>query len=73
MKITLDLIDALLLRGWTIRGINGEIAFRDPSGISGSDYRCRSLAWVFPEPVADWIREHVPMTASEREQSARDW
>lgn len=65
MKITLELVDILVWKGWEIRPVNGHVEFREPDGISGPDYQCENLSGDFPPAVAEWIRLNVPMTFPE--------
>ena len=68
MKVTLNLLEALLERCWSIQGRRDPdggpndriIEYRDPTGLSGWDYRAKRLD-EFPRPVADWIWENIPM------------
>ena len=59
MKVTTDFLEALLVRGWSIRGVNGCIEFRDPHGVSGQDFKVENLG-EFPPAVEHWILENIP-------------
>lgn len=60
MKPTVELLEALLCRGWMIRGVNDHIEYRCPDGLSGSMYHADDLT-EFPDAVAAWIWANVPM------------
>lgn len=69
MNVTMELLGALLERGWSIQGRrypgnrpDGEpiIEYRDPTGCSGTDHWARRLD-EFPKPVAEWIWQNVPL------------
>ena len=66
MTVTIDLLEALLERCWSIQGRRDPdggpndriIEYRDPTGMSGWDYRAKRLD-EFPKPVAEWIVDNV--------------
>lgn len=68
IPITADWIESLLVRGWTIQGVRRRfgyaeaIEFRDPQGISGSEYQISDFREPFPEVVSEWILDNVPRT-----------
>ena len=55
-RLSVEVLEALLLRGWSITGIvsAGLIEYRGPDGISGSDFQTDDLS-VFPKGVRTWI------------------
>lgn len=58
MRVTLWKLEFLLNNGWSIRGVNGRIEFRDRQGISGSDFQCAELDF-FPDAVEHWLRLNI--------------
>lgn len=76
MPVTLDLLEALIARGWTITGrrvgnATPLLEYRDPNGASGSTYQTVAFE-QFPTVVAKWIWENVPMTPNPPGDTAID-
>lgn len=64
MKITTEILDVLLSRGWTIRdrrSATNRIVFADPNGRESTQSACNSLLGDFPKDVEDWIWDNVPL------------
>lgn len=59
MKNHVQIIAALLERGWELRYVNVLCRFewRQPDGISGSTYQTPDLS-TLPKPVEEWIRNN---------------
>lgn len=64
MIVTLDLLESLLARGWSIRGrsVAGktQYEYRNQHGSSGWDYQSDSFV-EFPPAVEEWIWVNVPL------------
>ena len=59
MKPTIEILDALVERGWSIAIGRGFIQFYVPDGIGGKSHYAHGLGDELPEPVETWIRENV--------------
>lgn len=66
MKVTKDLLEALLVKGWEIKYKSptykrkGFFEYRSPSGVSGDTYQIENLD-EFPEVVEAWILGSLPL------------
>ena len=61
MKITLEFLEALLVRGWAICGSERYFEFRTPEGHSGTEYWSEPGLTEFPPAVEEWIRDNIPL------------
>jgi len=60
MKITVEILAALLQRGWRLEHTGEMFCFRRPDGVSGSPYQTRDLDY-FPDCVGEWVLENIPL------------